>query len=247
MNGTREPELWCVDLAASAPALHAIEASTPRLSEAETHRAAALSDPATREEWLAAHIALRLLIERACGTGWRRIAFAYEERGKPVLDGAPIGFSLSHASGLALIGIAPHGVIGVDVERARTVRIDPARRARIREAGAVLAPAPLPATDDDEAFLQAWVRLEALAKAEGCGIGRLLTRLGILGAGARATIDAAAVKARAEALRAESPVQAVYDLQLGAAVYAAVACSGAAQPAVRWLPAAIEALEKPIN
>ncbi|MCK9909439.1 hypothetical protein MXD81_09880, partial [Microbacteriaceae bacterium K1510] len=83
--------------------------------------------------------------------------------------------------------------------------------------------------------------------AEGCGIGRLLTRLGILGAGARATIDAAAVKARAEALRAESPVQAVYDLQLGAAVYAAVACSGATQPAARWFPTAIEALEKPIN
>lgn len=246
MIDTREPELWCVDLAASASALHAIEASTPRLSEAETHRAAALSDPATREEWLAAHIALRLLIERACGTEWRRIAFAYEERGKPVLDGASIGFSLSHAPGLALIGIAPQGIIGVDIERARTVRIDPARRARIREAGAVLAPAPLPATDD-EAFLQAWVRLEAFAKAEGCGIGRLLTRLGILGAGAREARSVADMRARAAALHAESPVQAVHDLQLGAGVYAAVACSGSAPPAARWLPTAIEALKKPIN
>lgn len=247
MSEAREPELWCVDLDAAAPALHAIEARTPRLSEAEAHRAAALSDPATRNEWLAAHIALRLLIERACGPQWRGIAFAHEERGKPVLAGAPILFSLSHAPGLALIGIAEQGVIGVDIERVRTVRIDAARRARIRAAGAIMAPAPLPSADD-AGFLQAWVRLEALAKAEGCGIGRMLTRLGILGAGARAQADAGAMRARAAALRAESPAKAVHDLQLGDAVYAAVACSGApAPPSVSWLPTAVEALEKPIN
>lgn len=246
MSEPENPELWCVDLSAAGPALLAVEARTPRLSEPELQRAAALSDPAARQEWLATHIALRILIERACGADWCRIAFSHEERGKPTLAGAPVTFSLSHAPGLALIGLARQGAIGVDIERTRSVRIDDARRDRIREAGATLSSTQLPPAD--AGFLQAWVRLEALAKAEGCGIGRLLTRLGILGSRARAEADAAAMRERATALLAESPVAIVHDLQLGASVYAAVACTSVPpQLAVRWLPTAVAALEKPID
>ncbi len=247
MSDLPKPELWCIDLIAAAPALLAFEIRTPRLSEDETHRAASLSDRTVRDEWLAAHIALRLLIERACGAEWRRIAYAHDERGKPRLEGAPIAFSLSHASGLALIGIAREGIIGVDIERTRTVRIDPQRRARIRAAAMGLSSAPLPDADD-AAFLQAWVRLEALAKAEGCGIGRLLTRLGILGSGARVPVSVDEMAARAAALVAESPAGSVRDLQLGEAIFAALACPGApAAPSVNWLSAGLGEREKPIG
>ncbi len=246
MSEPGNPELWCVDLSAAGPALLAVEARTPRLSDPELLRAEALSSPAARQEWLAAHIALRILIERTCGADWRRIAFQHEERGKPALAGAPVTFSLAHTPGLALIGLARQGAIGVDIERMRSVRIDASRRDRIREAGATLSSAQLP--PDDAGFLQAWVRLEALAKAEGCGIGRLLTRLGILGAGARAAADAAAMRDRAASLLAESPVETVHDLQLGASVYAAVACTGVPpRLAVSWLPTDAAALEKPID
>ncbi len=183
MNGTQTTELWCIDLAAAAPALRAIEQRTPRLCPADHTRAAAFSDADVREEWLATHIALRLLIERAAGPHWRCVPFDRSERGKPHLGGASLAFSLSHAPSLALIGLAPRGAIGVDVERTRVVRIGEARRARIEDAGAALIARPLP-SEGSARFLQAWVRLEAYAKADGCGIGRLLTRLGILGTSA---------------------------------------------------------------
>jgi phosphopantetheinyl transferase len=236
-------ELWCVDLLAAAEALHALEARTPRLAPLDEVRAAAFSDAEVREEWRAAHIALRLLIERAAGPQWRRVTFDRERRGKPHLDGAPLAFSLSHAPGVALIGLARRGSIGVDVERARPVRVDAARRARIIEAAAALGEAPLP-DDDNARFLQAWVRLEAYAKADGCGIGRLLTQLGILGAaGAEGPGD------RARALRSVLAPGSFYDLDLGAGIYAAVACFGT-RPArldVTPLPDRLEALEKLTN
>lgn len=243
MSDRQNLELWCVDLAAAAPALQAVEARTPRLSAADETRASAFSDTGVRTEWRAAHIALRLVIERAAGARWRGAAFARRERGKPCLEGVPIDFSLSHAPGLALIGIARGGLIGVDVERTRAVRIDTARRASIREAGSGLCAARLP-SEGDAGFLQAWVRLEAYAKAEGCGIGRLLTRLGIFGAGARAPETVLQARERAAALLADGAVASVCDLQLGSGIYAAVACGGGAPTPVRWLPTSSESLEK---
>lgn len=244
MIATLQPEIWCIDLAAAAPALLQIERLTPRLADDEIARARALSDRTVREEWLATHIALRLLIERACGGQWRRVDFTRDERGKPRLDGAPITFSLSHAPGLALIAIAREGAIGVDIERMRTVRIAVARRDRIRAAGAGTCLEPLPDADD-ASFLQAWVRLEAFAKAEGCGIGRLLTRLGILGAGAEAPISAAEMHAKAAALVSASAIAAVRDLQLDAGTFAAAACPAARSDLpVSWLPTGSEQLQK---
>ncbi len=127
------------------------------------------------------------------------------------------------------------------------MRVGEARRARIEEAGAALSDEPLPA-EGNARFLQAWVRLEALAKADGCGIGRLLTRLGILGVS-----EKFAPGRRAPAIwsRRCSPVStppSVRDLQLGDGVYAAVASIGVAavgEPA--WLPTRVESLEKLIG
>ena len=244
MSGLQTPEIWGVDLAAATAALQLIEERTPRLCPADRARAAGFSDPAVREEWLATHIALRILIEHAAGAEWRGATFARSERGKPHLDGAPLAFSLSHAPGLALIGLSPCGSIGVDVERTRRVRLVKARRARIEEAGAALQAAPLP--DDGEArFLQAWVRLEAFAKAEGCGIGRLLTRLGILGTSAAARAEQQSARALIEAMLVSSPSPAVRDLQLGAGVYAAAVFTGAPPTsAISWLPTSVAGLEK---
>lgn len=244
MSERSKPEIWCIDLTGARAALLALEARVPRLSVEEYRRAEVLSDASTREEWLAAHIALRLLIERTCGKQWRQVAFTHDDRGKPRLEGVPVEFSLSHARGLALIAIARDGIIGVDVERTRTVRIDPARRQRICEAGAAMSPAMLPAPED-ERFLQAWVRLEALAKAEGCGIGRMLTRLGILGAGARVPAELSATRATAEAVLDQSPASVVRDLVLGEGVFGAVASPHLdLEPEPIWLPTGSEQLEK---
>ena len=200
-----------------------------------------------RAEWLATHIALRLLIERAAGTQWRRAVFTRSERGKPHLDGTPLAFSISHAPGLALIGLAPRGRIGVDIERTRRVRVGEARRARIVEASAALSNAPLP-TEGNARFLQAWVRLESLAKADGCGIGRLLTRLGILGVSEEARAEQAGAGDMVATLLTGGTPPSVRDLQLGDGVYAAVASIGVAPVgAPAWLPTRVESLEKLIG
>jgi phosphopantetheinyl transferase len=217
-------ELWCVDAHEAGPALRAIDRSVPLLSDEERRRAAEFADPAQSDEWLAAHIALRLVLERVLGKAARGVAFARTAHGKPRLDGAPVAFSLAHIPGLALIALSGSGAVGVDLERARAVRVREPRRSRIEAAGAALnSNEPLPGARDAR-FLQAWVRLEAFAKAEGCGVGRLLTRLGINGDRADGDED---FRARIDGLFAENSIVAVRDVALGDGLFAAVA-SGAA-------------------
>ena len=235
-------ELWCVDTRAAGPALHAIERSVPLLSDWERHRAATFADPAQAEEWLAAHIALRIVLERMLGNAARGVTFARAALGKPRLDGAPIAFSLSHIPGLALIALAREGIVGVDVERARAVRVREPRRTRIEAAGAALnASDPLP-EGGDARFLQAWVRLEALAKGEGCGVGRLLARLGISGP---STDQEGDFRARIDGNLAETQIATIRDVALGEGLFAAVA-AGPARAAleVLRLPASKNALRE---
>jgi 4'-phosphopantetheinyl transferase len=175
-----EPELWLIDIDASAAALEAAEASRRLLSESDEERISALSDAGMRRARRVSHIALRLLIERAFGARWRQVPYVISETGKPLLEGLEGGFSLSHTRGLALIGMTPEGPIGVDIERTRTLRIPQGRRDALEHAGVVLAGGvPLQGGDPDERLLMAWVRFEAVAKAEGCGIGPLLSRFGL--------------------------------------------------------------------
>ena len=120
------------------------------------------------------------------------------------------------------------------------MRVAPERRGRIEAAGAALNPqVPLP--DAGEArFLQAWVRLELFAKADGGGIGRLLTRLGIIGGG-DASEDA--IVARVSQLRAAAGA-ATHDVALGENLFAAVTLpAGQGAPPVRWLPSDVAGLE----
>ena len=234
-------ELWGVDTRASGPALRALEQSVPLLSDWERCRAATFADAAQAQEWLAAHIALRVVLERVLGHAARGVTFVRAAQGKPRLEGAPIAFSLSHVPGLALIALARDGIVGVDVEWTRAVRVREPRRTRIEEAGAAINPSdPLPAGGDAR-FLQAWVRLEAVAKAEGCGIGRLLKRLGISGHRADHDDD---FRARIEGVKAETQIGS-RDVVLGEGLFAAVAAGPMrAVPEVFTLPAGKSALLK---
>ena len=221
--------------------MNEIEARTPRLAPADRERAAVFKDARLLAERTAAYIALRILIERAAGVQWRGVAMLTSAHGKPRLEGAPVAFSLSHAPGLALIGVGSAEPIGVDVEQARVVRVRAPRRDQIEAVGARLdVEQALPASGDAR-LLQAWVRLEAFAKAQGCGIGRLLTRLGIMGASG-ATGEQ--IEARLDALRAEFQAIAVCDLPLGEGLFAAVAAPPApARPEANWLPHSVAGID----
>lgn len=215
-------EICRVDLDRSASAIDEAERAFAVLSEPEAARAAAIRDVQDRARWRASHIALRLLIERASGAQMRRQPFTIAPGGRPELKQVPVSFSLSHSGDVAMIAIcsAAAGPIGIDVERARIVHMAAERRARIEAYALELAPGrDLPvttaATTDaitEARLLQAWVRIEALAKASGSGIGKTLTQAGVMGS-----------PEAAELRKSSGVLFAVRDLDAGAGTYAAVA------------------------
>ena len=217
----RDTEVWLADLVASGPALHDLEARTPRLSAADEAKCSAMSDKAAGRERRAAHIALRVLAERAFGTAWRGVTYDVSAQGKLSLPGAGGSFSLSHIPGWALIGISDAGAIGVDLERRRPITMSAERRRQIEDAASALATSQPLGLEDEARFLQAWVRLEAVSKASGLGMGPLLTALGVTRSGAdRPSAEAMSV----------AGIHAVHDLGVGEGRFAAVAVAPLSPP-----------------
>jgi 4'-phosphopantetheinyl transferase len=187
MPGVRRLEVWFIDAKTAAPALEAIEKRSPRLVGEVDLRGRAVARTETDRIRRASHIALRLLLEHAVGPAIRGVDLTTGPMGKPGLPAAISGsFSLSHCAGHALIAISPQETIGADLERARDISVSDVRRRRILATAGKLQPErPLP-QDPEEAFLQAWVRIEAVAKASGAGIGQFLTGHRIIGGQRRA-------------------------------------------------------------
>ncbi len=194
-------ELWLVDLDATAGPLMAAEADCSRLSPQEAERAQAIIDDSARRRWLSAHIALRLLLERWGGAGLRLQPFQVAPGGRPFLPGPAPHFSLAHAGQFALIGLTRSAPLGVDIEVISPHVMPLERRSRLVAfandvaGGAELPhvhPSPAsgvraaagPAEDanvETAAFIQAWCRVEAFAKADGRGLLAVLSQAGIMG------------------------------------------------------------------
>jgi 4'-phosphopantetheinyl transferase len=188
-----------VDLAAVSCLLEDVERQTPRLSSADLERAAARAAHTNSDGlWRTARIALRIVLERYAGPGIRQLQFTIERGGRPRLsDGLP-AFSHAHSGSAALIAVAMREPVGVDLEAERPLVMSGDRRARIEAAGQSLSPAAHLTGDDTSRGLQAWVRLEAVAKASGSGIGSTLTDAGVVGprAGRTSPLSAATLEVR---------------------------------------------------
>lgn len=228
-------EVWAVDPVACGPALIEAEHRNPRLPVES--RAGEWRRDSQRT---AAHIALRILLERAMGRGLGGVPFEVTRAGKPSLPGGAISFSLSHCDGRALIAIdTAGGPLGVDVERIdRRLGSLAGRRARIEAMAMLLARGRPLSLGGDASAMQAWVRLEAFAKADGAGIAVLLSRLGIIGT----RISDTEAAARAQALVVRDVAVTLDDLDLGGEHVAALARDGrGATPAINRFP------ERPIE
>lgn len=236
-------ELWLVDLEAAAPALEALERDAPRLSADDRARALRLGDPSERRWRLAAYTALRVVLERVAGPEVRGARFVRAPAGKPRLAVGDISFSLSHTEGLALIGVARAGAIGVDLEHTRTLRMSGPRRAQILALGAGLAAVASGDSHGDIALLRAWCRLEAFAKARGQGIAHLLGEVGMRGAGGRQP-SPGSVAAAARRLAERAGLE-VADLPFPAGLHGAVAAASPSQIArPRRFPTDREAIRR---
>ena len=179
---TATTEVWLVDCVRSADTLDAEEAKSQRLSDDEIGRGRRIPGDLDRRIWRASHIALRLLVERWAGPTLRRVPFDFTPGGRPELPRPAPAFSLSHSGSLALIGLVRRGTIGVDLQEVAPRLVKEERRQRMEDYALRIARgAPLP-EGRDLRFIQAWTRIEALAKADGRGIGKTLTEAGLLGA-----------------------------------------------------------------
>lgn len=228
-----DAELWLVDLERASAALEALESETARLSDVDNARFYAMTDTAARRHRRLAHIALRLLLERRCGPRIRGVPFVVSASGKPALASASASFSLAHTDSSALIAVCDSGPVGVDLEHTRKVKMPPARRSPIEHAAVALAGgAPLAESSDRDArFLSAWVRIEAVAKATGSGVGPMLELL-----------RPRTVPAGDEGLAAVAGGSTVvaHDLAIAPGLFAAVALApGRLPPPVRPLPSRI--------
>lgn len=211
-------EIWLVDLDRAAAGLEAVETAAPRLPHEMLRRLEAMSDDAARRERRLTHIALRILIEARLGPAAARTPFVRSQTGKPSPAAEGAGFSLAHTRGLALIAVGDATPLGVDIERTRPVTIPDPRRAPIEaEAMAIAGGQALAGPDRDARFLSAWVRIEAAAKALGCGVGPILERL----RPGRSAPDRNAAKA----LQIR-----VHDIGIEAGVFAAVALEVGRKP-----------------
>jgi 4'-phosphopantetheinyl transferase len=185
--------VWTCDLRVSGSRLVEIERAQDLLTEAEKQRAAAITDSADRERWIAAHAALHLIFRSRIGAP---VEFAPAAQGagiKPSVVGWEGDFSLTHSGDLVLIAIAERGRAGIDAEIRRATKLDTRRRGMILAAGEAVGSAPLPA-EPDVRILAAWNRLEALAKARGDGIGAVLEALGFHAAQSSETASAQAAR-----------------------------------------------------
>jgi 4'-phosphopantetheinyl transferase len=172
--------------------------------------------------WRAAHIAMRLLIERWAGPRWRGHEMSSVPGARPQLDGAPLSFNLSHSPRFALVGLSMLDPIGVDIEEDRDVSISPERRAKLISYASALVPDVALPADEQARFLQSWVRIEALSKADGRGIGPALKASGASGAGPEG--------ATTPALGAAIQHLAVRDIAAGPGIFAAAASATLPEP-----------------
>lgn len=152
------------------------------LSADERDRSTRFKRERDRRHFMAARGILRDILGRYLGTEPGRIGFRYNAFGKP--DLAPccdrrLKFNLSHADGLALIAIATHSRVGVDLESVRP-QSEYAEIARhsfsAREVGQLSA---IPKDRYAEAFLGCWTKQEAYLKAHGYGLTIPMGRISV--------------------------------------------------------------------
>ena len=213
MSCSETTQVWLVDLVASAGALEGIGHRVAAFRETLATPNSVLPSSTRANDRHALLVAQHLVIARFLARPIDVTALERTKTGKPVLRADLTGaISLSHTRGHALIAIGMRGPLGVDIEKPRQVRIPDRRRVLIELAARALANEPL--VEGDAGFLQAWVRLEALAKADGRGIGTLLTAIGAVGPTRPATEVGDIARAYAQQHRV-----IVRDLALSPSVY----------------------------
>ncbi len=166
-----EPEVW---RAPTDLSLAAQERLTASLSPKEWEHAARLRADRDRSRFLSCRGWLRQLLAGYLETDPREIEFVPGLHGKPALArpaGTDLRFNVAQSGGLALIAVAQHLEVGVDLEQ---VRPDFPVDAVARRFFTALEQARLEGLSGPgrlAAFFEVWTRKEAYLKGVGVGVG----------------------------------------------------------------------------
>ena len=166
-----EVHLWTIPIAAAGNWAWALP--QPDLDKADRFRSAE-----DRHRFEVSHGALRLLLSRYLGRPAGAISITEGPNGKPGLaDEAGLSFNMTHSKTTVVIAMAWDMALGVDIEPLQAAGdFD-------RIAGQFFSPseaAELARMDQPRrgvAFLEAWTRKEAIAKALGVGVAVTLQAL----------------------------------------------------------------------
>jgi len=180
--------LWTAHLEALTPA--ETKDLGAHLDPVERARAAQFHFERDRRHYVAARGLLRCLLGAALNEHGSAVVFEYGAHGKPALAAANhpesrLCFNLSHSAGWVMFAIVQNREVGIDLENA--ARLDQNDEdlshlaARVLSAGelAIWQTLPQPAARR-AAFLRAWTRKEAYAKATGRGVFEVLTRIEVV-------------------------------------------------------------------
>lgn len=187
-------QIWSAHLDALSPA--ELEELSAVLDAGEQARAARFHFEHDRRHYAASHGLLRQLLSAALEMPAAALVFEQGAHGKPAISPAlqrdcALRFNLSHSAGWAMFAVAWDCEVGVDLESAARLNREvdglAGLAARVLSARELTIWQALPETAREAAFLRAWTRKEAYAKATGRGLFEELIRADV-------ALDAAAPK-----------------------------------------------------
>jgi len=138
------------------------------LSLDEQEKADLFGCPLSRNRYIQCRLWLRGVLAGYLGCERSEVPLVYSDGGKPFLSESKLDFTLSHSGNRALLGVSLEHELGVDIEK-----IAPVPEAALISGRWFSAEEHLSislANDADMAFLQCWVRHEAVHKAIGQGL-----------------------------------------------------------------------------
>jgi 4'-phosphopantetheinyl transferase len=198
-GGSAPFPLWLIT-APDTPAASAFA----MLSASEQRRAARFRFGHLRDRYVAAHAALRVIVERTFGIPAMRQRYIVDAFGKPHLADMPQAqCSISYSGDHALIGVAAGAPIGVDIEMLRHVEdaTDLMRVYFTKREQSALGACPVESLAFHRLFLGVWTRKEACVKAVGQGLGGVALARVECGVGGLTTVRVGSSQLRTDTTR----------------------------------------------
>ncbi|MFM2429610.1 MAG: hypothetical protein RLZZ511_823 [Cyanobacteriota bacterium] len=126
-----------------------------------------------RRSFVAARCGMRELLGRYLDREPETIEFTYGKHGKPLLEGNPLMFNLSHSGEWAMLGVALDRPVGVDLEQIKPMDNIEKLTERFFTPGEHQRLLKTAKSDRTEMFFRTWTCKEAYLKATGEGLGKL--------------------------------------------------------------------------